>query len=328
MSTSFSEISTYRRCRRLHDWKYNERYRPKQPAMNFFLGRGVHKALEKWYSIGADPIEVFTQWAEKRKEEILEENSGLFSDQIDEIDENIELGQGMVSHYQTWAQENDPPYFVEVIDTEVEFTIDIPGSDIQLHGYMDALVRDKWDIVWVHETKTTSQLDSKDLDLNEQPRLYTYAANDILDDEVEGVIWTELLKNLPTQPKVNKDGSLSKRKVRSTEAHYKQALIDHYGGEDEVPWDEYKDMLQYYNEQEQREGNPFFHRERIRVNDHELDNLMERTAQTAKEIEMDLPAIPNPGFHCKWCDFAEPCKSKDRGEDFEWLLDQNFEKRS
>lgn len=335
MKLSYSELRQFRRCRK--EWDYGSSTRknlePKRPNRHLFLGKAFHKAIEAYYMNNRSKQEAgdkFAEWTNDRIGEIQEESNGLWDEELEEIKDQVELGNSMIEQYIKWAEEHDDPYFDEVIDMEIEFTVDIPGTDHQYTGIGDGLVRDSHDRLWLKEYKTATSMSRKtnNLQLDEQSLSYLWGVSKELDKEIEGVLYRVVRKKAPTEITENKTGGLSKRKVVNTYENYRNRLIEYYGSEDEVPWNEYESVLNYYEQQD----NPFVSQERLRRNEHEIEDIEQRISTLAKEVDRaDQNDIiyKNPGNHCEdICAFKDLCVAGQRGDDTDFLVEQNYQERS
>lgn len=337
-SVSHSDISSFKRCRRQWYWssKHGLNLRPRKPSTALYLGKSIHKALEEHYDPASEinPLAVYNNWCEERRQEIEEENEGLFPEEEEELDEEEELGRDMLRHYLSWAEDEDEHWFDEVIDTEIEFELPIPTpkgnrSHGTVRGRFDGLVRDQAGRVWVKEFKTASRIQTDHLQLDEQSVTYCWAAQELYGEEVQGLIYTYLLKKRPGTPNTTKSGKLSRRKIKSTYDHMRNAIIEHHGGDDQVPWSYYSDLMQHYKEQD---SNPFFQRERIRKNQYEIEDIQKRIYQVYRQMrsasnDEDL-IYPEPQKQiCSWCRFKDPCLAKNDGSDYEWLLENEYVER-
>jgi hypothetical protein len=305
---------------------------PKRPQKALFLGKGFHKAVEAYYQNNRsqdDAEEKFAEWTNKEMGRISDESNGLWDEEIEELEDQIDLGMAMINQYVRYAEENDDKYFNKIIDREIGFEIDIPNTDHTFVGEIDGLVKDKHDRYWLQEDKTAKSMSRRmnNLELDEQPVSYAWALAQERDIDIEGILFTVVRKKAPTTIKENKTGGLSKRKVVNTYENYRTKLLDYYGSEDEVPWDEYEDVLTYYKQQD----NPFVKRERVRKNEAELDDIRRRITQMAKQVEHPKEKdrnFPSPGNHCEdICAFKAPCIAMNRDDDWEFILEQQYQER-
>lgn len=304
---------------------------PTKPSKNLFLGTAMHEAIEAYYDSNRSKEaadERFAEWTNERMGEIQKEANGLWQEEVEEIHEQIELGSSMIDQYVRYAQQHDDAYFEEVIDTELEGEVTIPGTDHTFVYIVDALLRDSHDRLWIHEYKTRSSLSrDENFDLKIQPVSYLWSLSKDRGENIEGVIFTRQRKKKPTEISINKDGTPSKRKVVTTYSRYKEKLIECFGSVEEAP-DEYDEMLEYYKNKD----NQFVKRQRVRKSQDELDAIAQQIKKQVEDVEGSIDndfedCYPSVGSHCKWCDFESPCVSMNRNDDTEFLLEQNFQER-
>ena len=331
---SVSDFKSFKRCRR--KWDYSSRHRrnltSEKPQKALYLGSGVHKALETFYNeeTDADMVDTFLQWAQEEKQSIIEaQPADLWQDEIDELDDAIDLGVGMLKHYKKWASKDDSNYFDKTLLVEQPFLVPIytrkgTRAHCNFYGIIDGLVQDQYGAYWVHEFKTAAQLDAKNLELDEQAVGYMYAAKQLWDVDCAGIIYTILRKKTPTVPRELKNGGISIAKnIATTYDVYYDTLVEYYGSDDEIPMDRYEEILEILEEQE----NPFFKRERVRKTKAEVTEFGERLYDMYRDMLSDPRIYPNPTNDCSWdCWFKEVCVQQSDGADFERTLDRLFEK--
>lgn len=320
---SHSDIKRFKRCRRKFHWasRLGRYLRPKTVQPAFYLGSAVHHALEVYYGEGEDPVQAVREWCQDKLEEF-EEEYNLTSSKREELEEDQELAEGMLEHYKEWAPQVDSDYFSNVVETEKEGTVDIPGTDHQFLYIIDGLVQDEMGLYWIMEHKTASRMQTDHLDQDEQILKYIWAAQKDLGVDIAGVVYTILKKKVPSEPRVLKDGSLSKAKNQSvTYSAYKQAVKDHHDGE--IP-EEYRDILQHFK----KGGNDFFFRDAITRSRTEIEEAEERLVAETKDMTGDFRVYPNPTKACQWdCSYTVPCRLKSLGQDYEAELQHNFEQK-
>lgn len=319
-----SDIRAFKDCRRRY--RLSKKYKPKKINDNLFLGSGVHYALEEYYGKGANLIGAFIYWWNKQMEEL-----DIWQSQRDMLEEKKELGIGMLKHYKRFAQNNDSDYFSEVIDTEIEFEIPIKNLKGNITrgryaGKVDGLVKDEFGLYWILEHKTASRIDTTHLPLDEQVVRYIWGVQETLDIEIAGVIYNILLKKIPTEPRELKNGGLSKAKnIKTTYHAYYNHLIDYYGSEEDIPLEEYADILNYLKGRD----NEFFERVKVEKTQHEIEDIAKRTYLEYKEMSNpNLKYYPSPDRQCNWkCPFREVCIAINQGHDYQYLLEKEFEKK-
>ncbi len=342
-----SERALFRRCRRKWAWGGSLRGNLEpagHPIGNFWLGTGVHYALEMFhgYRPFATTVEGLLAYA------------GAFRDdeRPDDWRDLILTGVGILDYYERhWLPRRDEfrtvwlptptPDFAHgatvelpggasgpapVPQVEVRFTVPLPHTDAVYGGTFDRLATDSLGRYWIVDYKTAKRFDTAKLPLDPQVSAYCWAATQIYGVRFEGMVYQQFLKTPPAPPKMLKNGQLSKAKDQpTTYALYKAALIERFGG---VP-DEYADYLAALAARETPEGDQFIRIDLVRRNEAQMRAEGWKIMAEAREmLDPELPLYPNPTFQCAFdCHFREPCIEVDSGGDAEYLLKTAYRPR-
>lgn len=315
----------------------------------FWLGTGVHKALEARYSpltkggAATDDVSVFHNYGEAYKAA----NSDAIQDwdqkDKDLLESDILLGRSMLALYQKWATEVDD---FTPLATEQEFSLPLKnpdGSDmwvtgvmpsgvryrrrVFIDGKMDGVVRDKWGLLWFLEHKTYKSFNVLKLLNDHQVGIYMWAARRIYGREMAGSIYNILKKKTAVIPAVvykgTKREAISRARTTLDATTHEMYLmaIERAGFE---PSD-YEGELAYLREVG---WSNFFERHVVRRNPREIDEVglrmyyevldMLPTLDTSVD---DLRNFPNPDpLRCPWCPFLEPCLALSKGADWRGML--------
>jgi len=300
-------------------------FEPRIPFTPFFLGRGVHKALEDHYIEGMTAVDAFNRWAAKSVLEI--EDVEMPDDKRAELMESVTLGVGMLEHYDMWSATRDEEFKM----LQPEYTIHVPlgfsvgGVEVFFAGRADGVVEDTRGDLWLKEFKTTAQLGSFNLEFDSQAHAYLQAARispdfPIPDRKPIGTIFTFLRKRIPNRPDMTTRG-LSRNKRQGTSYYfYMREIVDRGLN----PLD-YAEILLYL-----KENVPYFARERLRPSGPALQAQWENLHKVAREmLNPQVPIYPNTfGWQCKGCIFREPCQAVWRGLDPWPLLRTDYKVRS
>ena len=212
---SYSQLSTWRRCRRRWYLNYVEGLESKNahPAYALVLGSAVHAALDDYY----DPkrkkrdrrrlVNTYHDYMENEKDELLKRISGIpeETDILEKWENNTDLGYAMMEYYGQVAHELDN---FTVLATEQDFEIDtgitiaVADSDTgELHdvpvfyrGRIDGVIQTDSDHILLLEHKTAKQFNEQRLILDQQATSYIWAARQIHKLPVEGVMYNILRK--------------------------------------------------------------------------------------------------------------------------------------
>jgi hypothetical protein len=212
-------------------------------------------------------------------------------------------------------------------------------------GRYDGIWEDLSDgTLWLKEFKTARSI--KDLDWihkDEQPMLYAYAAQKLMDIPVEGVLYTFLRKSVPDKPQRLVNGDFSKAKSqRTTAALYLQALRDDArmmatkqdaaGTIDSDVYDrlyheslaKYQETINYFLEHED-----YFLRKPLRKTKRQLEENFYLLEAVMREIISHPEMYPTPSpIKCARCAFKDPCDLRLAGADYEVLLKEEYRART
>jgi len=213
-AVSWSEIKTFQRCPKQHDYKYIQRLVPNKKSRPLYLGSWVHAALQTHYAEGdwKRGSQVFIDdWNKLFDEErlALQTRGRQVSKPLPEIVEQIMKSYIWYYRNQNWR----------VVATEQEFLVPTPlvinGKVQWLKGIIDLIVEDEDSNRWVIDHKTAGTIPEATAfhAMDPQLMLYPWAAKLAWKWEIAGVIYNYVKSRPPSIPRINRDGTLSKRKV-------------------------------------------------------------------------------------------------------------------
>ena len=315
MEISYSRMSTLKRCFRKYYYRYEKGLRKIEQASPPRMGSMGHKALEeKWKG---------NDWKQAIIDYWRKEMNGIPEQFIDEDSKKeIELVTKVVERYLNQYDYYRSPDEIDLIEPELRFSVDIPGTDNKLMGYMDKVIEVPGEGVWLIDHKFTTKspkTKTEHLELNEQIDDYTWAVSKMFPDKnIMGAIWNVIKLDLPTVPQPIKNGKrLSKAKMTTDYKTYYQAILDNsYNPND------YEDYLRRLKSEDDK----FFKREWI-----------DRDAYELKNIEKELVAVSNLINHvdkdirsrnmgqCYWdCPYKQLCLVDKKGGDSQSIIDECF----
>lgn len=329
-----SDRGLFRDCRQR--WDFNSKirlaYEPasSNPALEF--GTAIHAGLEVYYDPDFWDIHYtertemavarfLTVTAEQRR--IFQRHFGEDFDKLVEYDARPELGEGMLRGYAEWANQKDAfkPLYVEI-----EFEVPVPdpilpqrqfqvdGLPVFYQGRIDMLVEDD-EGYWIVDHKTAATFKEKEayLMLDQQCGSYIWALQEQMGIKVEGVIYNELRKEIPHEPKVLKSGMLSvdRRQLTTAELFGKKAAEL---GQDPEHYGEYFNWLK-------EQPNKYFRRQPVTRSQAELKQLGNNISREAWDMLTSPYIYPNPGeYKCQGCAFRAPCLARQAGQDYDEML--------
>jgi len=331
-----SDRIQFKRCRRKWAFSSNLRgnltYSGESPAPLWF-GTGFHFALEDFhgYNRFGDPFKAFQAFA--AASETADRKSGTSTVPTD-LDELLELAEGMFRHYGDWQENRREFETLWVLGrpmVELNLLVPLPrlGKEVYYSLTIDRLVTDGYGRIWMQDYKTYKifQTASK-LEMDPQILSYAWGLFKLLGIEVEGMAYLQFLKTVPSAPRLLKNGMFSQAKNQTVSyLSYRRALRDHYG--DEVPHD-YDDFLEFLMAQENEDGDRFLRLDRVRINPAQRDSEYKKILLEGRDmLNPKLPIYPNPTRDCNWdCSFREACLAMDRGDDWQHILNELFVSRS
>lgn len=313
-----SDIRRFKNCRRA--WHFESPLRlnktPKQTPFYFVRGRAWHVALAEWYnSQGA--INISDVFEKSFRKDI--EGEDWFEDQVSEL---IEAGRVILPLYAVWAKQNDDfevlPEFTEW-QGEVSLT-----EDINFTFRVDQLVRRPDGRLWLHDFKTTQTLPKvlpDHLFYDEQITGYLAALTYMLDEPVVGAIFTYLKSELPTRPKLLKNGKLSTAQNMNVPAElYNQEILEQ--GLDPGDYVEHLRLLKHKCH--------WFTRFEIYRAPSELSTFWESLKEVATlMVTPDVVVYPSPSqLNCSRCSFKDPCSLVNRGRSVTTIMSNNYREGS
>lgn len=214
-SVSWSEIKTFQRCPKQHEYKYIQRLVPRAKSRPLFMGSWVHAALQTHYAEGdwKRGHEVFVkEWNslfEEEQNELRSRRGKIVLKPFPEIVENIMRSYLFYYKDEGW----------ETVAVEQEFEVDTPlvidGVRQRFKGIIDLVVRDPQGLLWVIDHKTAGTIPEPTAfhAMDPQLMLYPWAAKEAWDWDVAGIYYNYVKSKPPTLPRINRDGSISRRRV-------------------------------------------------------------------------------------------------------------------
>jgi hypothetical protein len=212
-----------------------------------------------------------------------------------------------------------------------------PGLLVCLAGRIDLLAEDNDGHYWIVDWKTTARLARGDisgqehdefLELDDQIGSYVMALRRKLGLNVRGFVYVELKKAVPQPPQRNtttrlgRAYSVNRMQPTDFDLYYRTVKENDTKAFEAGLYD---DHLKWLKE----EGTNYHARYQVMKTDEELEEIERNLYMEAKEmITPDLPIYYSAGrFSCSFCAFRQPCIEKNRQGDFQFILDNLFEKR-
>lgn len=317
---SLSDVAAFKKCRKYWDYSSHMRQslRPSFQAPHFWLGTGVHFAIENAYKTFRTIPDLFQDYREATERYYGCENVPA------NIEELMSTGINIVENFIV----SDIYKSLNIIDTEVPFEVCIASNSV-LRGIFDAIHEDEFENIWIVDYKTTkSFVDRKSLILNDQVNGYLLAASKIFGQRVAGFKYIEI-KKAPLGPPVilsNGDVSISKSQ-NTTYALYKDAALVAYGGEQNIP-ESRKKFMEYLLSPEY--GHQFIRQTEIPVpSTGALDNYERELSYVIRDmVHPGAQIYRSPAKQCSQCVYFGLCTGTQTTDEHQGLIHSNYEDRS
>ena len=258
---SVSQLQTFLSCKRKWQYNYIEGLKPRVERSYLTIGKLCHKGMQvamqwAWAYQRSNKDEDYTatnRWVEWRNAgiEAMGDEWREYMENTPMLDEEIpDMNQMYLDAVSVFRQafEEFEPWKYEVITLcdkghpipalELHFKVPCPPTK-GLHGYIDAILRDKeTGFVWCTDYKFRKSLSpDEDEAFNIQNAVYSYACQKMGIDITGTMTWQHV--NTPaSDPAILKDGKISRAKIKTTWRHYEEFCVNH--GQD--PADYYIEM--------------------------------------------------------------------------------------
>ncbi|HXT42996.1 MAG TPA: PD-(D/E)XK nuclease family protein [Pseudonocardiaceae bacterium] len=219
------ESGLFRRCRRAWDFAARERrdYEPIEPAQVFSFGEAIHDALDVYYFPGmwdwnrviVRPLTLAGfKKSMRRQRDTYTRTRELSAEQVQDWEQHLELGTGLLRRYFDWAQEVDR---FTPIGVRSQFDISLPdpadpdsglitpeGRPLQYRVRIDLAVIDDHELYWLVEHRIVTGLQWPEIDelrLDQQALTRSWAWQLAFLAKVEGTIYNEIRLTEPSSDK-------------------------------------------------------------------------------------------------------------------------------
>ena len=356
-----SDTATFKKCRRRWDWtspgRGNLRPKVSMAGINFNLtfGTAIHEALE--YNYGSkengraeyaidEIVEYFKDYWTDLGNVVKGKNEGWWTENKDEFDRHLELGEGMLRYYLPWAEEHDD---FRVVALEHPFKVDTGLRARNPHtgdvlpvfycGRMDMIVQKlSTGTYGIVDHKTSSRHEDEDykskLEMDEQVTRYMWAAE--LEAEQQGleynrvdfVYYNVLFKGYPKPPTITSRGvpSVDRQNESTTAELFAETIMADKGLQ---YWLQTNEKAQaYYGWLKEVGDRRFVDRIEVFRSRKELRANMQNAMWEIEDmLRMDLHIYPNAtgDWYCIKCPFRGPCIATNDGSDVDYMLSEMYE---
>lgn len=301
---SNSKISTWRKCHRCYYYKYCEHLRPKVKSSALQRGSILHECIEA-YDSGRSWRRVFEPFRDQFYQT-------TFREEMVEIGDIPAMVEELMENYQA-LYDNDG---LEYLGSEVHFILDLIPGQVQIEGYLDAIVKDENTRIWCKETKTYKRSPNYDfLLMNTQSSLYLWAMTQ-MGYKSQGTLWDIVRAKQPSVPSFLADGKLSQRAVDSTPYTVEKWL--RANGLNPQDYPQLMGKLRFEN---------YFTRHLVRINPTTAESIMDDFRSSARQILRFGGKYRDRNLtkECTWCDYKSICQAEIQGLDTDFIRKKQFE---
>jgi len=324
---SASKLTRWRRCRKKAWYKDMKKIQRKVKSIAPTKGSLIHACLEEYYKGGdwTKPIKDFKP--ENYMEHVFDEERAEW---VKLQDEAYRIMRGYIAAY----KQVDSMHKTLTTEVRVEF----PIRNHTFKGTIDRIYVDSDNIVWIQDHKTASAIpQERELYLDFQTLMYFEACK--YDKNVKklignrtlgGVIFNHIRTKAPREPKLLKNGSISKAAC-DTDVHTYFSTVKKHG----LNPDDYVDMLP------KLQNNIFYKRTKIPINQQTIDQLIAEAEVTLLEVDMYKRKFDEQGEdayryftrtmlknRCSWdCEYYPICVAELAGMKTETILHDEYEPR-
>ena len=240
MILSYSGIASYQRCR--HSWKLQNVYGLRTPlgTRPMDVGSATHAGIEHFLKgLGTAQAGV-DAWVAETLNKTLEDAGDAVADHLEDVRLTAHQTTARVLReiealgLQTFTK-------IEPLPVEVELQVKVPGWDA-FAGHIDWIATDPQGRVWVVDFKTRSTFYAEDSEeVNLQNAIYQYLVSNVYGIIVDGTITFQVRSDRGREPKMNKNGTMSKAAIVCDWETYRAALVEN--GLDPADYTDMEDKL-------------------------------------------------------------------------------------
>ena len=334
---SVSQLQTFLSCKR--KWKYNyvDELTPRIERSYLTIGKLCHKgmqaAMQMLYRFPVASLEQLTQHGLEAMYNMGEEYMGETPMLPEEIPDFQQMRTDAAEIFAQALEEFNPMKYevVSVVKSqklvpalELHFKIPCPPTK-GLHGYIDAILRDKeTGSVWCTDYKFRKSLSpDEDEAFNIQNAVYSYACAK-MGIEITGTMTWQHVNTPSADPQILKTGAISRAKIRSTWEHYAKFCEDN--GEDPTNYEE--EMREKLADIE------WFRPTYEYRNEETINNIWSecvvpvaravRAARGKKAINY-RSLYP---WNCKMCQYQSLCQAELRDYDISAIIEREYTRRT
>lgn len=305
---SYSRLKAWRRCHRLHYYKFVQEIQPKKISMPLFKGNVAHDCLEA-HLRGKDWRKIMKKF-EKQFNKLFREEREQLGDVIGNMTRVME------GYLKLYAGEKLKTLAVE---ERIDFPLFPKTRPEVIFSYQcDRVVRDDKGREWVFERKTPKTIPDESIRMSDfQTVLYKWARDKI--KPTAGIIWDYVRSKAPTIPQELVRGGLSVAKNIDTTYEVYMGEIKRL----KLKPKDYAERLESLRGAETK----FYRRVYMTVDPGVTKQIVDEMKETVKEILRNPESkVRTLARECNWCDMNKICQAELRGLDTDFILNTEYEK--
>lgn len=321
---SVSQMLSFMKCRKAWQYSYEKNLTPRIERPYLTIGKLCHQGMQgAWtaYAYGNTIEESIRQGIARMRAYFnrYKETVVLLEEEVPIIEQLLVDSEVIFTNA---FNDFDPTRYKVVMlgsvpAIELHFKLPLAGTR-GMHGFIDLIVCDKTNNqIWLVDYKFRSSLsDNNDEQFNLQNTVYLKAAR-MLGIHCTGSMTYQYLNTPPSIPSVNKNGTVSRAKIKTTWAQY--AAFCEAVGQD--PNDYAEEMIPKLAEIE------WFRATKEIRSDEMVDMVWNSVVRpTASEIvRKSKKCVPSMHpMNCRMCSFADVCQGELRGYDVQYIIDAEF----
>jgi hypothetical protein len=302
-----SRIKTFNRCPKQYEYKYIQLLNPKKKSRPLFTGSWIHRALETHYVKG--------DW-KVGHQEYVNEWEKLFIEEKEELSKKfgpIPNAVARIMRSYEWYYRNDgwKPVMVEQI-----LEVETPLKPFVFKGRLDLVIEDNEGLLWLVDHKSASMIPQPTSyhAMDPQLMLYPWAAQIQYKLNIAGVIYNYVRSKPPSVPGINKDGSISRRRV---DTDYPTLLL--FLKKNGYDPSDFVDVLRPLAKR-----SPFLRRYRLPRESQVTKEVLLDTLSVVKRTQETKRFTRTITRECMQCPYHDLCRAELNGFNTEKMRETNF----
>lgn len=333
---SVSQLQTFMSCRKKWAYNYIDNLKPRVDKVYLTIGKLCHKGMQVamhmlWERPESTLLELTAAGLAAMRAEYEEYMVAipLLDEEVPELEQMWDDASSIFAQ----ALEEFNPTKYEVVTVvkggkkapalELHFKVPCPPTR-GLHGFIDAILRDKeTGFTWCTDYKFRKSLSPDDEEAyNIQNSVYSYACG-LMGINVTGTMTWQHVNTPASDPTINKNGTISTAKIKTTWSHYAQFCRDH-GVDPEAYRAEMEDKLA---------GIEWFRPTYEYRNNETITRIWEHCIlPVAKEVKAAYSRKANNHqsmypWNCKMCQYQSICQGELRDYDVAAIMDREYVRR-